>query len=59
MIILYAVPFSLWPMLGKENQYFYSRHPNNNLSGVNIFFYKILSLENFSLDFCKFVIEKE
>ena len=22
MIILYAVPISLWPMLGKENQYF-------------------------------------
>ena len=22
MIILYVVPISLWPMLGKENQYF-------------------------------------
>ena len=30
MIILYAVPISLWPMLGKENRYFYTRHPNNN-----------------------------
>ena len=30
MIILYAVPISLWPLLGKENLYFYTRHPNNN-----------------------------
>ena len=30
MIILYAVPISLWPTLGKENCYFYTRHPNNN-----------------------------
>ena len=30
MIILYSVPISLWPMLGKENRYFYTRHPNNN-----------------------------
>ena len=30
MIILYAVPISLWPMLGKENQYFYTRHSHNN-----------------------------
>ena len=27
IIILYAVPISLWPTLGKENQYFYTRHP--------------------------------
>ena len=30
MITLYAVPISFWPILGKENQYFYTRHPNNN-----------------------------
>ena len=30
MIILYAVPISLWPMMGKENQYFYTGHPKNN-----------------------------
>ena len=30
MIILYAVPISLWPTLSKENRYFYTRHPNNN-----------------------------
>ena len=24
------VPISLWPMLGKENRYFYTKHPNNN-----------------------------
>ena len=30
MIILYAVPISLWPKLGKENRDFYSRHPYNN-----------------------------
>ena len=30
MIILYAVPISLWPMLGKENRYFYTRHSYNN-----------------------------
>ena len=30
MIILYALPISLWPKLGKENRYFYIRHPNNN-----------------------------
>ena len=30
MIILYVVPISLWPMLGKENRYFYTRHSNND-----------------------------
>ena len=30
MIILYAVPISLWPMLGKENRYFYTRYPKYN-----------------------------
>ena len=30
MIIVYAVPISLWPLLGKENRYFYTRHPNTN-----------------------------
>ena len=30
MIILYAVPISLWPMLCKENLHFYNRHSNNN-----------------------------
>ena len=30
MIILYAVPISLWPTLDKENRYFYTRDPNNN-----------------------------
>ena len=25
MIILYVVPISLWPMLGKENRYIYTR----------------------------------
>ena len=30
MIILYAVPISRWPTLGKENLYFYTRQPNNN-----------------------------
>ena len=30
IIILYAVPISLWPTLGKENRYFYTRHPNTN-----------------------------
>ena len=30
MIILNAVPISLWPMLGKENKYFYTKHSNNN-----------------------------
>ena len=30
-IILYAVPISFWPMLGKENnRYFYTRHSNKN-----------------------------
>ena len=29
-IILYAVPISLWPMLGKENWYSYTMHSNNN-----------------------------
>jgi hypothetical protein len=29
-IILNAVPISLWPMLGKENRYIYTRHSNNN-----------------------------
>ena len=30
MLILYSVPISLWPTLGKENRYLYTRHPNNN-----------------------------
>ena len=30
MTILYAVPISPWPMLGKENSFFYTRHSNNN-----------------------------
>ena len=30
MIILYAVPISLLSTLGKENRYFYTRHPNIN-----------------------------
>jgi hypothetical protein len=30
MIILNAVPISLWAMLGKENLYLYTRHYNNN-----------------------------
>jgi hypothetical protein len=30
VISLDAVPVSLWPALGKENWYFYTRHPNNN-----------------------------
>ena len=30
MIILYAVPIFFWPMLGKENMYFYTRNFNNN-----------------------------
>ena len=30
MIIIYALPISFWPTLGKENRYFYTRHPNNN-----------------------------
>ena len=30
MIILYVVPISLWPILGKENRYFYTSHSNNN-----------------------------
>ena len=28
IIIVYSVPISLWPTLGKENRYFYTRHPN-------------------------------
>ena len=38
MIILYAVPISLRPMLGKENRYFYTNHPNNNDRGNDILF---------------------
>ena len=30
IIIVYSVPISLWPTLGKENRYFYTRHPNTN-----------------------------
>ena len=30
MIIVYALSISLWPKLGKENRYFYTRHSNNN-----------------------------
>ena len=30
MIILYAVPISLKPMLGKENRFIYTRLSNNN-----------------------------
>ena len=30
MIILYALPISIWPMLGKEKKYFYTRLSNNN-----------------------------
>ena len=30
MIILHAVPISIWPMLGKENRYFHTRHSNSN-----------------------------
>ena len=30
MIILYALSISLWPMLGKENPFFYTRYSNNN-----------------------------
>ena len=51
MIILYAVPISLLPKLGKENRYFYTRHLNNNdrkylLKSVktrlfNIFFFNL------------------
>ena len=36
MIILYAVPISPWPMLGKENRYFYTRHYINNDSTTNL-----------------------
>ena len=35
IIILYAVPISLWPTLGKENRYFYTRHPNTNDRWIN------------------------
>ena len=30
IIILYPVPISLWPSLGKENRYFYASHPYTN-----------------------------
>ena len=30
MIILHAMPISLWPMLGKEKRYFYTRYSDNN-----------------------------
>ena len=39
------VPILLWPMLSKENRYFYTRHSNNNdrwfLLSINIDFIKL------------------
>ena len=53
MIILYAVPISLWPMLGKENQYFFFRHPHNNDRWHYITFQVIYVIKMaFFLKFC-------
>ena len=56
MLILYVVPISLWPMLGKEIWYFYTRHPKNNdrwliysLSFSLSLFFLSLSLYHISL----------